>query len=363
MSAPAVNQPVLTVRGLSKRYPVKRGMFGKASLVAAEGVDLTIAAGETLALVGESGSGKSTVGKCVLRLEEPTSGEVFLEGKPVTGLPGDELRRMRSRMQMVYQDPLDSLNPRHRVGELVAEPLWLHGIVAKSQARAKVIELFDLVGLGPQHVDRYAHQLSGGQQQRVGIARALATNPTLIVLDEPTSALDVSVEAQILNLLREIQGRLGLSFLFISHDLAVVSLLAARVAVMYLGQIVESGPTRAVLGTGFHPYTRALVSATPVDHPAQAKQRIPLVGEPTSPIDPPSHCRLAPRCPFALPVCTSEPANLLEVAPGRSTRCIRFQREHVNGVWNPEPTRAIVTDEAVAGLNPRATSTNPAEAG
>jgi peptide/nickel transport system ATP-binding protein len=344
VSEPSNNVPVLVARNLSKRYPVKRGVFGRASLVAAENVDLTIPAGETLALVGESGSGKSTVGKCVLRLEEPTSGEVFLEGTPVTGQPAEELRRLRSRMQMVFQDPLDSLNPRHRVGELVAEPLWLHGIVPKERARDRVIELFEMVGLGPQHVDRYAHQLSGGQQQRVGIARALATNPTLVVLDEPTSALDVSVEAQILNLLRDLQDRLGLSFLFISHDLAVVSLLAVRVAVMYLGQIVETGPTRDVLGTGFHPYTRALVSATPVDHPRQVKQRIPLVGEPTSPIDPPRHCRLAPRCPFALPICTSEPAELVEVMPGRATRCIRFQREHQNGVWNPEPTRAAVIE-------------------
>lgn len=344
MSVPSTTQPVLIARNLTKRYPVKRGLFGRASLVAAENVDLAIAAGETLALVGESGSGKSTVGKCVLRLEEPTSGEVFLEGRPVTGQPAEELRRMRARMQMVFQDPLDSLNPRHRVGELVAEPLWLHGIVPKERARERVVELFELVGLGPQHVDRYAHQLSGGQQQRVGIARALATSPSLVVLDEPTSALDVSVEAQILNLLRELQGRLGLSFLFISHDLAVVSLLSARVAVMYLGQIVESGPTRAVLNAGFHPYTRALVSATPVDHPRQVKQRIPLVGEPTSPIDPPSHCRLAPRCPFAMPICTSEPAELVEVIPGRATRCIRFQREHQNGVWNPEPTKAAALE-------------------
>jgi oligopeptide/dipeptide ABC transporter ATP-binding protein len=338
--------PVLAVTGLGKRYPVRTGLFRHRPLVAAEDVALTIGPGETVALVGESGSGKSTVGKCVLRLEEPSSGEIALEGHSITRLPAPELRALRARMQMVFQDPLASLNPRHRVGELVAEPLWLHGIVPKPHARERVVELFGLVGLGPQHVDRYAHQLSGGQQQRVGIARALATSPALVVLDEPTSALDVSVEAQILNLLRDLQRRLGLSFLFISHDLAVVSLLAARVAVMYLGQIVEEGPTAAVLADGFHPYTRALVAATPVDHPRQVKPRIPLVGEPTSPIDPPRYCRLAPRCPFALPLCRQEPAELIEVLPGRKTRCIRFQREHEAGVWQPEASRSRSANDA-----------------
>ena len=195
-----------------------------------------------------------------LRLEEPTAGRIALDGLDITELSAARLRPLQARMQMVYQNPLDSLNPRRRVGELVAEPLWLHSIVPKAQVREQVVELFELVGLRAEYVDRYAHQLSGGQQQRVGIARALATSPMLVVLDEPTSALDVSVEAQILNLLRDLQDRLNLAYLFISHDLAVVSLLAARIAVMYLGQIVETGPTRPVLVNGFHPYTRALVS-------------------------------------------------------------------------------------------------------
>jgi len=340
-SPPAPGTPVLAATGLTKRYPVRHGLIGHRWLIAAEDVDLSILPGETVALVGESGSGKSTVARCVLRLEEPTAGEIAVEGRSITRLPAPELRALRARMQMVFQDPLDSLNPRHRVGDLVAEPLWLHGIVPKHRARERVVELFQMVGLGPQHVGRYAHQLSGGQQQRVGIARALATNPALVVLDEPTSALDVSVEAQILNLLRDLQRRLRLSFLFISHDLAVVSLLSARVAVMYLGQIVETGPTRAVLADGFHPYTRALVSATPVDHPRQVKPRIPLVGEPTSPIDPPRHCRLVPRCPFARPICSAVPAELVAVTPGRATRCVRFQREHRDGVWHPVPTRPM----------------------
>jgi oligopeptide/dipeptide ABC transporter ATP-binding protein len=333
---------VLTVDGLTKCYPMRHGLFGTRRLVAAEDVALAIAPGETLALVGESGSGKSTVGKCVLRLEEPTSGQIVLLGRDITHLAEGEVRRLRAQMQMVYQDPLDSLNPRHKVGELVSEPLWLHGIVPKDRLRERVVELFELVGLGAEHLDRYAHQLSGGQQQRVGIARALATSPALVVLDEPTSALDVSVEAQILNLLRDLQGNLHLAYLFISHDLAVVSLLASRVAVMYLGRIVETGPTREVLSNGFHPYTRALVSATPVDHPRQVKPRIPLVGEPTSPIEPPRHCRLVPRCPFAQPICAAIPADLVEVMPGRATRCVRFQREHQNGVWSPQLTRPAV---------------------
>jgi len=339
--------PVLEARHLTKIYPVRSGTFRHRRLVAAEDVSLTIGRGETLALVGESGSGKSTVGKTVLRLEEPTAGEVLLEGRPITGLSSGELRHLRARMQMVYQDPLDSLNPRHRVGDLVAEPLWLHGIVPKAHVNERVEELFKLVGLGSEHMRRFAHQLSGGQQQRVGIARALATDPVLVVLDEPTSALDVSVEAQILNLLRDLQARLDLAYLFISHDLAVVSLLAARVAVMYLGQIVETGPTREVLTNGFHPYTRALVSATPKDHPRQRKVRIPLVGEPTSPIDPPSHCRLVPRCPFAQPICSQVPAELVQVAPNRATRCVRFQREHQNGAWRPNESRVLSAESRV----------------
>ena len=328
---------LLDVRGLTKRYRIPKGVFGHRELVAAEEVSLALDAGDTLALVGESGSGKSTVGRCLLRLEEPSAGRILLNGRETTRLPHAELRLLRPRMQMVFQEPLDSLNPRHKVGKLVAEPLSLHGIVARDEARSRVIELFELAGLHEEHVDRYAHELSGGQQQRVGIARALATSPELLVLDEPTSALDVSVEAQILNLLRDLQGRLGLAYLLISHDLAVVALLASRIAVMYAGQIVETGPTRAVLANGFHPYTRALVSATPVDHPRQAKRRIALVGEQTSPIDPPRHCRLVRRCPYALPICSELAAELVEAAPGRSTRCVRFQREHRDGSWSPGP--------------------------
>jgi oligopeptide/dipeptide ABC transporter ATP-binding protein len=327
---------LLETNALRKIYALRTGLKRRDHLVAADDVSITIDRGRTLALVGESGSGKTTVGRCVLRLEEPTRGEVLLEGQAITGLRPAELRRRRRDMQMVYQDPLDSLNPRHPVGELVAEPLVVHGIVPKSAVQGELESLFQMVGLGPQHTRRLAHQLSGGQQQRVGIARALATRPKLVVLDEPTSALDVSVQAQIINLLRKLQRERELTFLFISHDLAVVSLLAHRIAVMYLGQIVELGPKEAVLERPMHPYTRALLEATPVDHPAERRKRIVVRGEPTSPIEPPAHCRLVPRCPFAKPVCSQVPAQLVEVVPGHSTRCVRFQREHVNGVWEPD---------------------------
>jgi oligopeptide transport system ATP-binding protein len=326
---------LLETRALKKVYPLRTGLAHRAHLVAADDVSISIDRGQTLALVGESGSGKTTVGRCVLRLEEPTGGDVVLDGRPVAGLRPPELRRLRHEMQMVFQDPLDSLNPRHRVGELVAEPLLIHRIVPRSQVRAELEELFRMVGLGLHHINRLPHQLSGGQQQRVGIARALATRPKLVVLDEPTSALDVSVQAQIINLLRDLQRTRDLTFLFISHDLAVVSLLAHRIAVMYLGQVVEVGPKTDVLERPIHPYTQALIAATPVDHPAERRERIVIRGEPTSPIEPPAHCRLVPRCPFAQPICSQVPAELVEVVPGRSTRCVRFQREHRNGVWEP----------------------------
>jgi oligopeptide/dipeptide ABC transporter ATP-binding protein len=328
---------LLEVSGLRKVYKLRTGVRTRAELVAADDFTISIERGQTLALVGESGSGKTTVGRCVLRLEEPTVGDVTLDGQPVTGLPSRGLRELRGEMQMVFQDPLDSLNPRHTAGELVAEPLLLHGIVGKGELRAELERLFATVGLGPQHIDRYRHQLSGGQQQRVGIARALAPRPKLVVLDEPTSALDVSVQAQIINLLRDIQRERDLAFLFISHDLAVVSLLADRVAVMYLGQIVEIASKDVVLNRPAHPYTRALIAAIPVEHPAQRRQRLAMHGEPLSPIDPPAHCRLVSRCPFAKPVCSEAPADLVEVMPGHATRCVRFQREHDNGSWNPTP--------------------------
>ncbi len=344
---------LLETRGLRKVFRVRVGVSSRANLVAADDVSVEIERGRTLALVGESGSGKTTVGRCILRLDEPTAGEVLLDGEAVTGLSAAALRRMRGEMQMVFQDPLASLNPRHTVGDLVAEPLLLHGIVPKSGLGAELERLFRMVGLGPQHIRRLPHQLSGGQQQRVAIARALAPRPKLVVLDEPTSALDVSVQAQIINLLRDLQASQGLTFLFISHDLAVVSLLAHRVAVMYLGQIIEIGTTEVVLEQPTHPYTRALIAAVPVDHPGQTRERIVMVGEPTSPIDPPRHCHLVPRCPYALPLCSEVPAELVEVVPGHATRCVRFQREHVDGRWSPSPPPAASALAAPPPAAPR----------
>lgn len=338
---------VLEVTKLTKRYSVRTGPFSRGTLVAAEEVSFSIPKGQTLALVGESGSGKSTVAKCILRLEEPSAGQVTLGGHPVTGISHVELRRLRSHMQMVFQDPLESLNPRMRVSKQVAEPLWLQGLMPRREAEKKVPELFAMVGLSSEHLNRYPHQLSGGQQQRVGIARALATNSAFIVLDEPTSALDVSVQAQLVNLLRELQSRLELSYLFITHDLALVPVMATRAAVMYLGHIMELGPTATVFTRPFNPYTRALISATLVEFPWETRDRITLTGEPTSPINPPAGCRLAPRCPYVLDKCRSRVVDLIEVMPGHAVRCIRFQEEHRNGIWDPEPTIKVQPVEPV----------------
>jgi len=314
---------MFAVSSLVKHYPIKVSAFRSEKVRAVDGVSLELARGETLGLVGESGCGKSTLGRVALRLEEPTSGTVRFAGVELTALGRRELRRLRAKLQMVFQDPLGSLNPRMVVGQAVAEPLRLHGIATGAEAKRRARELFERVGLSPDHMTRYPHQLSGGQQQRVGIARALASNPEVLVLDEPTSALDVSVQAKLINLLRELQQELRLTQVFISHDLSVIGYLSDRVAVMYLGEIVETGPTAEIFERPRHPYTGALMSALPGDDLLDRRPRLMLPGEVPSPIDPPPACRLAPRCPFVKERCRREKQVLRPVGPDHLAACWR----------------------------------------
>ena len=315
---------VVEVKALKKYYRVSTGTLRHAELKAVDSVSFEIQAAETVGLAGESGSGKSTIGKCVLRLEETTAGSVKLMGEDVLDTTPKRLREMRRAMQMVFQDPAGSLNPRMKVGRQVREPLLLHHIASGREAGSKTAELFELVGLEAEHVGRYPHQLSGGQQQRVAIARALATNPKLLILDEPTSALDVSVQAQVLKLLKSLQARFSLAYLFISHNLSLMSYLANRLAILYVGQIVEMGPTQQVFQTPHHPYTRALLDAVPVDNPWEVKEaRVVLQGEVASPVDPKPGCRLAPRCRFADSRCTEAEPVMREIAPGHYSSCWR----------------------------------------
>jgi oligopeptide transport system ATP-binding protein len=317
---------LLEVRELVKHFPVGGGFLGRHEGVvrAIDGVSFTIERGETLGLVGESGCGKTTTGRCILQLERPTSGRIAFEGTELIGLSEEELRAVRRKVQVIFQDPYSSLNPRMTVGQILAEPLKVHRIAPDEAKRAaRVQELLSQVGLLPQHADRYPHQLSGGQRQRVGIARALAMEPSLIVCDEPVSALDVSIQAQIINLLEELQARLGLTYLFIAHDLSVVRHISDRVAVMYLGKIVELADRRALYEDPLHPYTRALLSAVPIPDPAAEahRERMVLKGEVPSPLNPPSGCVFHPRCPIAVGRCNAEIPPLREIKPGHWAAC------------------------------------------
>lgn len=314
---------LVAVHDLKKHFPVGGGWLRHGERVrAVDGVSFEIRRGEIFSLVGESGCGKSTTGRLILRLEEPTAGEVWFDGRNLARLAPRELRRLRRRMQIVFQDPYASLNPRMRVGDLIEEPLVIHGLGTPSERRERVQELLRLVGLSPQHAGRYPHHFSGGQRQRIGIARALAAEPDFIVCDEAVSALDVSVRAQILNLLLDLQERFDLTYLFISHDLGVVRHLSDRVGVMYLGKLVELGPSGELFRSPLHPYTYALLSAIPVPHPAaRRRERIVLAGEPPSPVRPPRGCRFHPRCPFAQQRCREEEPTFRELAPGHWAAC------------------------------------------
>ena len=335
----------LRIEHLVKHYAIRTGFASRQMLHAVDDISLERGAGETLGLVGESGSGKSTVGKCVTMLERPTSGHIFLGDVDLTTLSYNELRPVRKDIQMVFQDPSDSLDPRRTAGETVMEPLTLHHIASGKDAIERTAKLFEQVGLKPEHMVRFPHQLSGGQQQRVGIARALATDPKVIVLDEPTSALDVSVQAKLIKLLRDLQRERSLSYLFISHDLSVIGYLSTRVAVMYLGQIVEIGETRQVFERPHHPYTMALMSAVPASNPLERRERIHLSGEIPSPIAPPNHCRLVSRCPFAVPACSQQPAVLEPIAPGHLVACHRAVKGEI-----PIPTFAFGSTVTVDSL-------------
>ena len=320
--------PLLDVRGLQVYFPIREGViFTKTvgHVRAVDGVDLSVPRGTTYGLVGESGCGKSTLGRAVLRIEEPTAGQVFIDGKDVAALSGAELRRARRQMQMVFQDPLSSLNPRKSVGATLEEPLIAHGFEGGKAAReARVRELLDVVGLPANAASRYPHEFSGGQRQRVGIARALALNPDLIIADEPVSALDVSIQAQVVNLLEELQERLGLTYLVIAHDLAVVRHIADTIGVMYLGTIVEEGPSEELSADPMHPYTIALLSAVPIPDPEveERRERILLTGDLPSPADPPPGCRFHTRCPYRQETrCDDERPQLREIEPGRQVAC------------------------------------------
>ncbi|RJQ54653.1 MAG: ATP-binding cassette domain-containing protein [Desulfobacteraceae bacterium] len=306
-----MNPPLLSARGLKKYFSVRKGLFSStcARVLAVDGIDLTIHRGETLGLVGESGCGKTTVAKVMIRAIPPTAGEVIFEGKNIFTLPAGEMRRLRKRIQMVYQDPYSSLNPRMKIGKLIGEAAVVHKIDTPGQIEQKVLSILQRVGLPADSVNRFPHEFSGGQRQRIGIARSLILDPELIILDEPVSALDVSIQAQVINLLSDLQAEFRFSYLLISHDLSLVKHICDRVAVMYLGKIVEEAETRSLYGMPRHPYTRALLSAIPVPAPGMKRKRIILSGDVPSPADPPSGCRFHTRCPERIEICeTVDPA-------------------------------------------------------
>lgn len=319
----SATEPLLELRGLTKRFPVRGGFWGRTHdyVHAVEDVNLQILPGETLGLVGESGCGKSTLGRTLLRLIEPTAGQIIYRGQDITRASHSEMRALRRELQIIFQDPYASLNPRMNVEQIVGEPLAVHNLRPKSERRDRVLELLELVGLSADALTRYPHEFSGGQRQRIGIARALAVEPSFIVCDEPVSSLDVSIQAQIVNLLTELQEKLNLTYLFIAHDLRLVEFFSARIAIMYLGRIVELGSATQIVTQPRHPYTQALLSAIPVPDPKTRRQRIVLEGDVPSPIHPPSGCAFHPRCRHARPDCSRTEQELASVAPGQMAAC------------------------------------------
>ncbi|MFB3739114.1 MAG: ABC transporter ATP-binding protein [Candidatus Velamenicoccus archaeovorus] len=325
--AETAKRPLIRLRGVKKYFPITRGILFQrhiGDVHAVDGVDLDVFEGETVGLVGETGCGKSTLARVIMRLYDATDGSIEFDGQDITHMHGRPLRELRRNMQMIFQDPFASLNPRKTVGSIIGEPYRLHGTVPRNKIKPEVQQLMELVGLNPEHYNRYPHEFSGGQRQRIGVARSLALRPRLIVCDEPVSALDVSIQAQILNLLEDLQEEFNLTYLFIAHDLSVVKHVSDRVAVMYLGKIVEMAPGNTLYRSPRHPYTGALLSAVPIPDPdiAAQKQRIILEGDVPSPIDPPSGCRFHPRCPNAqFPRCKEEEPFLREFDPGQMAAC------------------------------------------
>ena len=354
-AARASEPPLVRLREVTKRFPAGRGLGGSRWLTAVDQVTLDVVAGETFAVVGETGCGKSTLARLMVRLIPPTSGQVMIAGRDVTRHGRRALRPLRRDMQLIFQDSFSSLNPRHTIGSIISEPFGIHDLVPRSERRANVERLMELVGLSPASYDRYPRDFSGGQRQRVSIARAIAVRPKLLVCDEPVSALDVSIQAQILNLLADLRRELGLSYVFISHDLAVVRLIADRVAVMYLGRVVELAPARELFGSPRHPYTAALLSATPVPDPAVARsaRRVVLEGDPPSPASPPSGCAFHPRCPRAAERCSTERPELTGDGHGSLVAC------H----FPLAPGESLVPRTAAAAPAPAGTPVSPDDQG